>query len=88
MPLERRGDAATSISASGRGPAPAAFGAQRARVARAAVPARPAGAAFALGASAALFHAPHAGQRPNQRGVSWPQAEQKKLVLGAFAMGS
>jgi hypothetical protein len=36
------------------------------------------------GASAALFHAPHEGQRPNQRASSLPHALQKKCVFAAF----
>jgi hypothetical protein len=37
-------------------------------------------AAAEAGASAAVFHAPQAGQRPNQRADSWPQLEQKKWL--------
>src|SRR5262245_59752470 len=87
-PVLARFAAATSTSASGRGPrdAPALpSGAQRARDDFAAAPAL----GFAAGASAAVFHAPHEGQRPNQRGSSLPHAEQKKwgfAVLGTITL--
>jgi hypothetical protein len=37
------------------------------------------------GASAKVFQASHAGQRPSHRDDSWPQAEQKKTER-AFAI--
>jgi hypothetical protein len=46
----------------------------------------PAAAAFDAGASLAVFHAPHDGQRPNQRDSSLPHAEQKKWAFAVFAV--
>ena len=66
-----------------RGAAVGSAGAQRARVARAGV----AGTRRRLGASTAVFQAPQAEQRPNQRDSSLPHAEQKKWG-GGFAMSS
>jgi hypothetical protein len=41
--------------------------------------------ALAAGASAKVFQASQAGQRPSQRNDSWPHAEQKKTDR-TFAM--
>jgi hypothetical protein len=43
-------------------------------------------AAVAGGASTAVFHAPHASHRPNQRDASLPHAEQKKWAFAGFAI--
>jgi hypothetical protein len=32
-----------------------------------------------------VFHAPHEGQRPNQRDSSLPHVEQKKCAFAGFA---
>src|SRR5262249_3173971 len=85
-PVLARCAAATSTSASGRGPRAAPglpAGAQRARGDLAAAPALGA----AVGASIAVFHAPQEGQRPNQRGSSLPHAEQKKWVFAVLGTG-
>jgi hypothetical protein len=34
-----------------------------------------------------VFHSPQPGQRPAQRGVSWPQAEQTWMVVARGTSG-
>jgi hypothetical protein len=79
MPVGARGTSAISTSASARGAAPETpWGAQRARLAGAGARAADPPPASDAGASVAVFHAPHDGQRPNQRDCSLPHDEQKK----------
>jgi hypothetical protein len=84
MPVGARTVRARSTLASGRGPL-AAPEAQRA--AAAGLPRDRPAARAAAGASATLFQVPQEAQRPNQRGSSWPHAEQKKWGFAGFAMG-
>src|SRR5206468_506304 len=87
MPSGTRATALTSTLASGRGAAtPLPGSIQRERGVAALVAAAPALPPAEAGASAAVFHAPHAGQRPNQRDCSLPHAPQKKWVLFALAI--
>src|SRR5262245_11067632 len=83
MPVLARSVEESDTSASGTAPSrrTAPTGTQRPR---------PAGFGAAplvlvAGASLAVFHSPHAGQCPNQRGCSLPQAVQKNEDFGVFA---
>ena len=92
MPVARRGVAARSTVASGRGARSPSPSTQRRRGAVGAPPAAPRGpratAAVATGASAgasvSVFHAWHEGHWPNQRGSSLPHCVQKNERGGAF----
>src|SRR5687768_16433975 len=87
MPVASRVVAASSMSASGAGARAAVASTQRRRPAppgaSSPAPRRPAerpgavASAAPAGASTSVFHASQAGQRPNQRGDSLPQALQK-----------
>ncbi len=72
MPVRRRAMRASSIAASGSGPAPRSGSA----AARAEAPL----AGLTTGASAKVFQASHDGQRPSQRADSNPHAVQKWTV--------
>src|SRR5206468_4027075 len=84
-PEPRRAPSDPVTSASGVGPAGAPPAAPAAHGPR---PASRRFAGAAAGASEAVFHAPQAGQRPNQRAASWPQPEQKKRVDVRFGISS
>ena len=81
MPVVVRSLDSSATSASGTGPCTRVppWGAQRAR----APPPVAAGVVRSRGASLAVFHSPHTGQRPNQRGCSFPHAAQKNDVFEA-----
>jgi hypothetical protein len=88
MPVLIRSVDSSDTCASGTGPSRGVVPAGTQRRRAWAPGARVALAALADGDSLAVFHSPHAGQCPNHRGCSLPQAVQKNEVraaLGDFA---